>query len=284
MRQVKTRTMETGAITGPASGRESEPGWADALAAALDWWRDAGVDCTFVDDPVDWLARAAPAEAAPHSPEEARRAPAAGRAPVSPPPARPAEIAVPDDLDTFRQWWLSEPALDGGRTTGRVPPHGKAGARLMIVVPEPEREDRERLLSGPQGAFLAAMLAAMGLGGDEVYIASALPRHTPMADWSGVAAAGLGTVLARHIALVSPERLLVFGGNILPLLGNAPAQEAAVLRQFNHEGGRIPLLAARELPALLNTPRGNGRLWQAWLDWTATGGPGSPADEGIGTT
>ena len=147
--------METGAITGPASGREGEPGMAEALAAAFDWWRGAGVDCTFVDDPVDWLARVAPAEAAPPSQEQARRPLPVGRAPAPPPPARPAELDIPGDLEAFRQWWLTQPALDGGRTAGRVPPHGKAGARLMIVVPEPEREDRERLLSGPQGAFLA---------------------------------------------------------------------------------------------------------------------------------
>lgn len=277
--------MEIGAITGPQGGRDGEPGIAEALSAAFDWWRDAGVDCTFVDDPRDWLARTEAAPDAEPSAEAPRRAPSPARAAAPAPAApRPVTLDTPGDLDAFRQWWLAEPALDGGRTAGRVPPRGKPGARLMVIVPEPEREDSDRLLGGPQGAFLAAMLAAMGLPEDEVYLASALPRHTPMADWAGIAAAGMGEVLARHIALVAPERLIVFGGNILPLIGNAPAQGAAVLRQFNHEGGRIPLLAARELPALLNTPRGNARLWQAWLDWTATGEPGHAADEGIGTT
>ena len=32
--------------------------WRDAVTAALDWWRDAGVDHAFVDDPQDWLAEA----------------------------------------------------------------------------------------------------------------------------------------------------------------------------------------------------------------------------------
>jgi len=27
------------------------------LAAALDWWREAGVDCAFLDEPQGWLTR-----------------------------------------------------------------------------------------------------------------------------------------------------------------------------------------------------------------------------------
>ena len=45
---------------------------AEDYAAALDWWREAGVDCEFTDEPTVWL-REPEAEAAP-DPSEARLA------------------------------------------------------------------------------------------------------------------------------------------------------------------------------------------------------------------
>jgi DNA polymerase len=71
------------------------------------------------------------------------------------------------------------------------------------------------------------------------------------------------------VRLAAPERLIVFGANVLPLLGHELPQAPAVLRTFKHEEGTIPLLASRGLPALLAQPRWKAVLWQAWLEWTA---------------
>ncbi|GGC18513.1 hypothetical protein GCM10011371_02580 [Novosphingobium marinum] len=253
----------------------------EAVAAALDWWRLAGVDCDFADEPQEWLAEPAPvAEKASEKQPEQRDRPVAARKAVPEPkpgPVVPDKAGWPGDLDTFRAWWLAESWLDGGRTGGRVPPRGKAHAELMVVVPEPEAEDGERLLSGAQGRLLDAILAAMGIPAEAACVASALPRHTPMADWDAVAAQGLGEVLRHHIALAAPRRLLVLGNNILPLIGNDTAQRPAVSLNFNHESTNIPLLAARSLPALMSRPAWKAELWRAWLDWSAgdrrAGGP-----------
>lgn len=251
------------------------------LVAALDWWREAGVDSDFHDAPADWLEAVAK--------EETPRARAGGNAKPSQndraaergprlrgdaaPAASPTPAidltALPQDISAFPGWWLAEPTLDEGRTAGRVPPRGIAAAELMAIVPEPEREDGEKLLSGPQGRLLDAMLAAMGVAPESVYVASALPRHLPMADWADIAAKGFGQVLVRHVALARPRRLVAFGQNVLPLLGHDPANSPAVSRTFNHEGLTIPLLAGRSLAALLERPRWKAGLWQGWLDWTA---------------
>ncbi len=82
---------------------------------------------------------------------------------------------------------MSEPSLVDGSVTRRIAPRGAAGVELMIVVPEPEREDEAVLLSGPQGKLLDAMLEAFGLNADQVYFASVLPRHLPGADWNALA-------------------------------------------------------------------------------------------------
>ncbi|MEJ2457793.1 MAG: hypothetical protein P8Y58_06415, partial [Novosphingobium sp.] len=166
-------------------------------------------------------------------------------------------------------WWLGEPLLDGGATAGRIAPQGTAGAGLMIVVEEPEAEDREALLTGPQGKLLDAMLSAFGTRREDVYLASVLPRHTPAPDWTALHRFGIGQVLAHHVALAAPKRLLVFGGSILPLIGHESPQRPAVLREFHQEGRMIPMLAAWGLPALMRQPRAKPVLWRAWLEWTA---------------
>jgi DNA polymerase len=242
--------------------RAKADGWAAEIAAALDWWRDAGVDGDFADQATRWLA----------FPEQPAAAPVRAAAPP-PQPAKPEAPAFersgwPQDLASFTTWWLSEPALDDGRVSGRVPPRGVVGAEIMVIVPDPERDDRETLLSGPQGRLLDAMLAAMGIAPEAVYLASVLPRHTPMADWATVAEKGFGTLLRHHVTLVAPHRLIALGSNILPLLDNDPAHNPAVLRRFNQQGQSVPLLAGKSLSALLERPRWKAGLWQGWLDWS----------------
>ncbi len=254
--------MSNPAQTAPAT----DP--AAALAAVLDWWREAGVDHAFSDDPRTWLAE--PAASEPEQPGRPAAQPAQARpAPPGPAVERLAGLdALPASLEQFQQWWLTEPSLDGGHIAGRVPPRGIEGAALMVLVDHPEAEDAQVLLAGPQGRLLQAMFTAMGIGPDSAYIAACLPRHMPLPDWAGLDAAGLGQVVRHHIALARPQRLLVFGRHISPLLGHDPTKTAEPLRQFNHESVSIPLLIAPGLANLAGRPRSKAGLWQAWLDWT----------------
>ncbi|HMP56275.1 MAG TPA: hypothetical protein PKD92_06865 [Novosphingobium sp.] len=233
------------------------------VEAAFDWWREAGVDGDFHDEPADWLATppAAVIEAAPPPTppfEQVHR-------PAAPAVARLDLSAMPDELAAFRDWWLAEPSLDEGRTAGRAPPRGEAGAELMILVPQPEAGDGEAPLCGPQGRLIGSMLAAMGV--KSAYLASVLVRPTPQPDWAAVAASGMGAVLSRHVALVRPKRLIVMGGSILPLIGHDPSLSAHPIRSFNHEGGSIPLLATRD-PAMFERAATKARFWRDWLAWT----------------
>ncbi|MCX7865206.1 MAG: hypothetical protein N2423_09270 [Novosphingobium sp.] len=239
------------------------------VRAAFDWWREAGVDWVYDDVPTNWLAAAArpdkpEANAAP--PESNRQVPSAAGAPRAAISRHSA--ALPEDLAGFVQWWLAAPELDGGHTTGRVAPRGERGAELMVLVPQPEREDREVLLSGPQGRLLENLLRAFGQEPNAVYFASVLPRHLPGADLQVHVGGIIGEALRHHIALVAPKRLIAFDGNILPLVGNDPPQGSAVLLEINLEGQSIPLLATRSLSALLDRPRWKGDVWKAWLSWT----------------
>lgn len=244
-------------------GIGTNPDYTRQFAAALDWWREAGVDCDFLDEPRDWMP---PAQA---DSDSSDRPPVRRKVaePVEAPPPPP--VVVPDSLAAFQSWWMSAPELDGGRCVGRVAPRGPASPSMMILAPTPEASDGEMILSGPEGRVLDAFLKAAGVADEEVYRASALPCHSPGADWDPATNTLIAQALRRHIQLVRPQRLLVLGFVILPLLSHDSPQGPAAAREFNHEDGTVPMLAVRRLPAAASQPRWKSALWHAWLDWSA---------------
>ncbi|MEQ5786518.1 hypothetical protein J3454_01280 [Erythrobacter sp. NFXS35] len=254
--------------------------------AAFAWWQAAGVDCDFADDATAWLAAAAPALAAipDKSRAGARRQPskapgiagneAAVPARTAPQPAAPGPLrrdllgeSAPADCAAFRDWWLNAPGLDTAQGYPRIAPRGEKGAALMVLVPQPEQGDRERLLEGPQGRLLANIIAAMGLDEGAVYVASALACHTPMADLAACAAGGMDAVTAHHIALAAPQRLLVLGTALGPMLSDDAANG---LREINHTAGKVPTLMSETLEAMMDVPRLKARFWRRWMEWSAT--------------
>jgi len=253
----------------------AQPPISAQIAAALDWWREAGVSYAYSDEPQEWLAELAE-EGKPPPPPMMRAKPE----PAAPPP-RPrlgGEVGQwPATLDDFVGWWMAEPTLDATGTSGRVPPRGSAGAALMVVVPMPEDVDAQTgtLLSGAQGKLLDAMLRVMGISPQDCYFAAALPRAMPAPDWDMLREEGMGAVLAHHIALAVPRRLLLLGDRILPLLGHDPSQKPALFPLINqsvaeHNGiqrDRIAILAAQDLGMLLENPRRKAGFWRAWLHW-----------------
>jgi DNA polymerase len=256
------------------------------LEAALAFWQAAGVSHDFHDDATAWLAEAplAPAPEAGGKRPGAERRPA-GTAPTATPAAAPRERAAtpapapataranllgdspPADLATFRDWWMKAPGIAPAQTYPRIAPRGEAGAALLVLVPQPEEADRARLLEGPQGRLLANILAAMGLEESAVYVAAALPCHTPMADLPALAAGGMDRVTAHHIALAAPERVLVLGTALAPLLGSAGAES---LREINQGNRKVPVMASETLEAMLHSPTLKARFWRRWMEWSAS--------------
>jgi uracil-DNA glycosylase len=253
-----------------------QPALTREIEAALEWWRAAGVDSDFCDDAICWLSD--PVEVAAQSPIPQQ--PAMASVP-SPPPEEPAQTtpinstdylgeSPPQTIEDFRQWWLDSPAFGAKGLYPRVAPRGAGKAQLMIVVPDPEQSDNERLLSGPQGRLLDNILKAMGLAESDVYIASALPVHTPMADLASLAQSGLEKVLLHHVNLVTPQRLAVFGQGLAPMLGEKLTNRNNPLREINQFTASPPTLVCEGLDSLLELPRLKARFWRRWMQWSAT--------------
>ncbi len=241
-----------------------EPSLKDQIAAALDWWREAGVDADFSDDATDWLAKPDPSPEAEPA-HTAKKPPAQEEKPLPPPLKELIGETPPSDLAAFQTFWMEDPGLAVAGSAKRLAPRGAAGAKLMILVATPEPGDEDTLLSGPQGRLLTSIVAAMGFNEDDIYLASVVPQAMPLADGQELLRAGFARVLVHHVSLVRPEQLLVFGTNILPLLGHDAAQQPETVHHFEASGENIPLCVAEGLDALLGMPRLKARFWRRWL-------------------
>ncbi len=252
-----------------------DPSLAQLLDASAKWWEAAGVDLCFADDATVWLDE--PAAAATQGMPERKAEPAAARKPAvaadaAEQPSGPADLlgdTPPQTLMDFREFWLNDPALHPAPVSTRIAPRGKVDPALMVLVLEPEPEDTETLLSGPQGALMAQILRAMGISQDTVYFASALPAHTPMADPAALAASGLGAVLAHHVDLVKPQAILAFGAGLAPLMQLDPAKGEMSLRENKHSSLVPRVLQSEALGSLTAMPRLKARFWRRWIEWSA---------------
>ena len=235
---------------------------AEQVAAAQDWWREAGVDSDFADAPRNWLERSA------------KREPLPEQVPLAREPAQPAVPPLggdpgtwPQTLADFAPWWLAREQLETPGTAARIAPRGTANAELMVLVSMPEADDSERLLSGPHGQLVANMLRAMGIAEERAYLAAALPRHARHPDWDALAERKLGNVLIHHVNLAAPKRLLILGRAMLPLFGHGSAQPGQKPLPIALQGSPVPALVSFGPETLLETPRFRKSLWQGWLDW-----------------
>lgn len=250
----------------------ADPDLAREMAAHREWWRLAGVDLDFADDATAWLAEPQPAASASDPGEDRDRPPARPSEPAIEEKAPPPDLlgdSPPETLAAFREWWMSAPGLDAIGPRGRVPPRGPAEAALMVLVVHPEEGDRERLLDGPQGRLLEAILAAMGTASEEIYVASALPRFMPMADCAAEAQRGMAQVLSHHIQLAAPQRIVAFGAGLGALMGAHGKNDYGNLPNIHHKHSTNPVLMSEDLESLMAMPKLKARFWRRWMEWSA---------------
>lgn len=212
------------------TGSDPSPPSAEALAALLEWYRDAGVDMAIDEIAFDRFAAPA-AAAAVVAPAPADAMPAARPAPPQFAPSAPgatptigvaeaeaARIAAAsaETLDALRE---ALARFEGCplRLTARslVFADGNPNARIMLVGEAPGREEDLQGVPfvGRSGQLLDRMLAAIGLGRQDVYIANVVPwrppgNRTPTPEETAICR----PFIRRQIELVDPDVLICLGG------------------------------------------------------------------------
>ena len=175
-----------------------------AAESLINWWLEAGVDAPVAESPRGWLK---PVGAAP--------APASVASNV----AEPSH----ETLAELRDWLASSVQLPlASATAARILPHGPEEAAVMLLSDAPALEDfaSGQPIGGEAWKLTEKMLAAIGFGVDEAYSASLSCFHAPGARMTDQDRAACAEIARRHISLVKPKRLILFGdGPCRALLG-----------------------------------------------------------------
>ena len=184
-------------------GEADSIGIAEARSA-LAWWLEAGVDVAVQESPRDWLKPVSRTAAAP--------------APVT----NVAELSH-NTLADLQQWLASSAELPlASATARRILPHGPENAAIMLLSDAPALEDFAggQPIGGDAWVLAGRMLAAIGIDSNAAYSASLSCFNTPGARMADADRDACAEIARRHIKLVQPERLILFGdGPCLALLG-----------------------------------------------------------------
>ncbi len=200
-----------------------------APAGLIAWYLAMGVDEAVGDQPADWFARAAPGGKAPGRadprPDERIRPPRAAAEPAPSRPSAPAPMAARDagtkagEAASLEELEAMAGAFDGCPLKATAKnlcfARGSEHARVMLIGEAPGRDEdlQGRPFVGHAGKLLDKMLAAIGLGEDDVYITNVVywrppGNRTPTPQ----EVQACRPFLERQIELVDPDILVFLGG------------------------------------------------------------------------
>lgn len=242
----------------------------DAMGIAL--WRarsDGQVPGTgevqevYVDDPVDLLAQVESTRVLPDSET------ASGPRPVARPEVPPSTLGSIESLD----WGALREVVSTCRNCGlhenrtqTVFGVGDQNARLMIIgeAPGADEDRRGEPFVGRAGQLLNAMLEAIGLAREQVYIANIVKCRPPgNRDPHADEADACRAYLQRQIALIAPRLILAVGRvsahNLL-----STDKPVGRLRGSIHriDPGDVPLIVTYHPAYLLRRPQEKAKSWQ----------------------
>jgi DNA polymerase len=238
----------------------SEIGPAVAVDALLSWWTLAGVDMAVSELPMNWLR---PIPAPPPRSHAVAPSPGPGQGIAAAPPVD----RFPETLGAFQAWLADSPTLIEAAWAGpRLAPVGPANARLMVVCDMPDIADGDQgaLLSGEAGQLFDAMLRAIGIAREHVYIAALAAIRPPGGMMTDSDEAALAMRMRHHIRLADPQGLLLLGERTSrALTATGTSEKGHALRSVNHEGGRVPAVAIRHPRFLLKQAGAKADSWRA---------------------
>ena len=211
------------------------------LAGLLEWWVESGVDVAVAEQPRDWLRPAAAVAEVPAVANVAEPSPAT--------------------LAGLRDWLASSVQLPlASATAKRILPHGPENAAVMLLSDAPALEDfaSGQPIGGDAWTLTEKMLAAIGISAEEAYSASLTCFHVPGARMTDKDRAECAEIARKHIALVKPKRLLLFGdGPCKAILG----QPLLGARGHAHKVEGVRCVGTFHPRWLLQRPSDKAKAW-----------------------
>lgn len=247
----------------------------DALEALLRWYAAMGVDAALDETPHDRFTAPAPERAQERQQE---RGPVARPSVAEPRAAAPAPVellqreaetraAAAENVEALRTAFETLPGFSLASAARMIWAGGAPGAPLMIVCGAPDSDDEREgaILAGAGGRLFDAMMRAIGLTRDSLYIAPLVPWRPPGNRPPSPAELAVCLPFARrHIALARPRLLLCLGERAAqPLLGSSEPISRLRGRWHTYEGEHetVKLLATFSIQYLLSQPLQKRRAW-----------------------
>jgi uracil-DNA glycosylase len=231
-------------------GEANSIGIAEARSA-LAWWLDAGVDVAIQEEPRNWLKPPAP--------------PAPAKTVPGPPPPPNVEQVSHETLVELQQWLASSATLPLASTTARrILPHGPEQAAVMLLSDAPSLDDfaAGQPIGGESWELAQRMLSAIGIPADQAYSASLSCFHAPGTRMSPTDREACAAIARRHIHLVKPRRLLLFGDGPAQALLGKPLPQA---RGHVHKVEGVRTVATFHPRQLINQPSNKALAWKDLL-------------------
>lgn len=140
---------------------------------------------------------------------------------------------------------------------------GNQHANLLVIgeAPGQDEDAQGEPFVGEAGQLLTAMLKAINLPREEVYITNVLKCHTPdNRDPLAVEIENCNTYLRRQIALLQPKAIYAVGRVAAQALLNSK-ESISKLRKHQHSFEGIPLIASYHPAYLLRKPSEKRTAW-----------------------
>lgn len=233
----------------------------DLSDAYLGWWQLAGVDSGVSDDPVNWLAAELTAPEPVAAEKEARIAEANTAS-----PAPQADAVWPNDIAAL-QSAVREGAALPGNGFGRqfAAPVGQSGSAMMIIsdFPDPDDLAAGAFGSGTSGRLLKAMLSAVNIELSQCYWTGLATTAPASGELPEAAFPSLAAFVRHQISLVQPAALLMMGtAASRAMLGLDMFEARGNLREFNHDGGNMAVIASFHPRTLIAQPNLKAKAWE----------------------
>lgn len=146
---------------------------------------------------------------------------------------------------------------------------GPAGARWMVIGEGPgAEEDRQGLpFVGRAGQLLTAMLEALGVAREAVYIANTVKCRPPQnRDPTAAEMAACRPFLEQQIAAINPALILAVGRIAAQSLLDTQEPLARLRgRLHRYPGSALPLVVTYHPAYLLRSPREKRKAWEDLL-------------------
>ena len=142
---------------------------------------------------------------------------------------------------------------------------GNRQAEWLIIGEAPgiEEDQQGEPFVGPAGQLLNAMLAAIGLARQQVYIANVLKCRTPNnRDPHVDETAACLPYLHRQIALIQPKMILLLGRVAAQQLLGSNARMGELRGQLHRYKNNIPMIATYHPAYLLRKPTEKRKAWE----------------------